>query len=140
MPQDVQRWSVESMDPGVKCMTADDVYRRRLEGKRMHYGSAMFHALPPVEQLIAQQIADAIGIPLRYLTGEDLPPVSAVDMAAMRAWVIPTQPAEPDEALRNRVRVCWHMDVFSRVSRREMEAATGQALEDIAQLYDLVRG
>lgn len=133
LPQDVQRWAVEASDPGVKCMTKDELRRRRLEGRELHHR----HGCPPnVQAELYATIAQAMGLPLRYLTGMENLAVSEFFGTLDRI----TQPVESDDALRNRVRVCWHMDVFSRVSRQEMETTTGHALDDIARLYDLRRG
>jgi hypothetical protein len=51
-------------------MTAADVRRRRLEGMRLHYGPAIPYnddGYTMIQDVLQQALADAMGLPLRYL-------------------------------------------------------------------------
>jgi len=78
----VQRWAVEAGDPGVKCMTKDDCYRRRMEGMRMHYGPTIPYTddgFAMIQEVLQQTLANVMGLPLRYLQATHVDTVDVMD-------------------------------------------------------------
>lgn len=140
-------------------MTADDCYRRRMEGMRMHYGPAIPYTddgYAMIAQVLQQTLADVMGLPLRWIQGAtgiiQHPDESDADFIQRRVeddlahaffhgrFEDITQPVETDASLRERM--LFEATCGARpagADTLDVEVATGRGLDALASLYNLRR-
>jgi hypothetical protein len=82
-------------------MTKDELHKRRLEGMRLHYGPAIPYngdGYTMIQDVIQRALADATGLPLRYLQTKHVETVDGMDTLRTDledALAHITQPVEP---------------------------------------------